>query len=551
MTALGGGLPLRGIRPDPAENLASLYRLTAADYSNGDYYHYTYDAVGDRLTQEKSILGLLTTDTYVPDDANRLNTVNGVTYTWDNNGNLLSDGIKTYTYDSANRLKAVSGQQLAISYGYNGLGDRLQEIVNGQTTTFMMDYNTGLTQVLNDGTNTYIYGNGRIAQVNTGTEYFLGDALGSVRQLTNSNGAVTYASAYDPYGVTAQTYGSSQTAYGYAGEYTSNNMVYLRSRYYSPGMGRFLTRDTWGGDTNSPMSFNRWIYVEGNPVNLTDPSGKFPEYCQAMSSRLLFEDCVRNAYGLSRPRLYTLLPYYQNKLTQNDRPGCYLVSPEAPIPYDAQGYLEGVTSNIVFNVTGTERVYDFSTMTGATFDVEGWVISDTILGMTFNTYFGTIGSLPGNGFSSQRTIEDYNGWSYFDSIGASIPTKWIIPTAGGYRSRFMSFALEPIMGVEYGIAVGVAKDIPILDIGIGATKATIRKESIRSYVYRNPVGAEFVDEGKLAHDIFVGNNSPWDKKSWFEAPLLLERFHAINMVYRWAKIYEDMHNGDYSWAGGE
>ena len=45
--------------------------------------------------------------------------------------------------------------------------------MNGSTTTFTMDLNTGLTHALSDGTNTYIYGNGRIAQVNGGTEYFL------------------------------------------------------------------------------------------------------------------------------------------------------------------------------------------------------------------------------------------------------------------------------------------------------------------------------------------------------------------------------------------
>ena len=91
------------------------------------------------------------------------------------------------------------------SYQYNGLNDRLQETVNGSTTTFTMDLNTGLTQALSDGTNTYIYGVGRIAQVNSITEYFLGDALGSVRQLTNASGAITYAKVYDPYGVVTST----------------------------------------------------------------------------------------------------------------------------------------------------------------------------------------------------------------------------------------------------------------------------------------------------------------------------------------------------------
>jgi YD repeat-containing protein len=84
-----------------------LYRLTAADYSSGAHYHYTYDAVGNRLSQETG-LGITN---YVYDDANRLSSVNGVSYTWDNNGNLLQDGVNAYTYDSANRLTALSNSQ--------------------------------------------------------------------------------------------------------------------------------------------------------------------------------------------------------------------------------------------------------------------------------------------------------------------------------------------------------------------------------------------------------------------------------------------------------
>ncbi|HLO29732.1 MAG TPA: hypothetical protein VK249_11385 [Anaerolineales bacterium] len=168
--------------------------------------------MGNRLTSSDP----LSATSYQYDTANRLTSVNGVTYEWDNNGNLRNDGVNTHQYDAANRLQTVtSGQSSVTGFGYNGLGDRLQETVNGNTTTFTMDYNTGLTQALSDGTNTYIYGLDRIAQINSGTEYFLGDALGSVRQLTNSNGAITYARAYDPYGVTTETYGASQSAYGY------------------------------------------------------------------------------------------------------------------------------------------------------------------------------------------------------------------------------------------------------------------------------------------------------------------------------------------------
>ncbi len=47
------------------------------------------------------------------------------------------------------------------------------------------------------------------------TDYFLGDALGSVRQLTDSNGNLTLSKAYDPYGTVAQTAGAGQSSYGY------------------------------------------------------------------------------------------------------------------------------------------------------------------------------------------------------------------------------------------------------------------------------------------------------------------------------------------------
>ncbi|MEW6085690.1 MAG: RHS repeat-associated core domain-containing protein [Chloroflexota bacterium] len=251
-----------------------LYRLTEANYSTGDYYHYTYDAVGNRLTQETLIGSVPLTTSYVYDAANRLTSVDSIAYTWDNNGNLLNDGVNTYTYDSANRLKTIVNQQSTIVNLYNGFGDRLQETVNGNTTTFTMDLNSGLTRALSDGTNTYHYGIGIISQTQGGvTDYFLDDALGSVRQLTDASGEITYATAYDPFGVVRQTVGNVSTAYGYTGEYTSNDLVYLRARHYAPTMGRFFTQDPFAGYADLPQSQNPYTYAINNPIRYTDPSG--------------------------------------------------------------------------------------------------------------------------------------------------------------------------------------------------------------------------------------------------------------------------------------
>lgn len=162
-----------------------LSRLTEADSSTGEYFWYTYDAVGNRMTQNTHE----DSNTYVYDDANKLIKVDGVTYSWDVNGNLLSDGVSTYSYNRANRLVSVVQGDDEYEYGYrcNGkstgnLGcdyDRVSQTVNGVTTNYVLDQVADLTQVLSDGTNTYLYGEGRIGEEQPGGwQYHTGDALG-------------------------------------------------------------------------------------------------------------------------------------------------------------------------------------------------------------------------------------------------------------------------------------------------------------------------------------------------------------------------------------
>ncbi len=67
---------------------------------------YIYDVVGNRTVQTQTITSTVVTN-YGYDIANRLTSVNGQTYTWDNNGNLLNDGTRGYTYDQANRVTQI------------------------------------------------------------------------------------------------------------------------------------------------------------------------------------------------------------------------------------------------------------------------------------------------------------------------------------------------------------------------------------------------------------------------------------------------------------
>ncbi len=95
------------------------------------------------------------------DNANRMTKAGGVTYTWDNNGNLLNDGGATYLYHHANRLISTTLGGVTTQFNYNGDSARLKQIVNGVVTSYTQDLAAPLPVVLQSQTGTattkYLY----------------------------------------------------------------------------------------------------------------------------------------------------------------------------------------------------------------------------------------------------------------------------------------------------------------------------------------------------------------------------------------------------------
>jgi len=210
----------------------------------------------------------------------------GVTYTWDDRGNLLSDSTFTYAYNAAGRMVACLGtNRLAESvtttlvYTYNAAGLRVAQSVDGDVTTFAWDTALPLAQAMatSDGA-IYLYGLDLIAQQQSNAwQYPLGDSLGSVRQWTDSGGAATYAAGYTPFGEKLWHAGNATSAWGYTGEWQDPNvgMVYLRARWYEPGLGRFTRKDPWRGNIRQPGTVNPYLYGLNNPLLCTDPTGNW------------------------------------------------------------------------------------------------------------------------------------------------------------------------------------------------------------------------------------------------------------------------------------
>ncbi|MGC2237821.1 MAG: PKD domain-containing protein [Pyrinomonadaceae bacterium] len=254
-----------------------LYRLTSetiANSANNGQINYQYDAVGNRLQRGSSVNQVANqTSTFDADD--RMNSD-----TYDANGNTKASNGKTYNYDFENKLISTSS---GITIVYDGDGNRVSKTINGVTTNYLVDTNnlTGYAQVVEEIQNsqvgkTYTYGLDLISQRQGATvNFYQYDGHGSVRNLTDNLGSVTDSYAYDAFGNLIERTGATDNNYLYAGEQFDADLgfYYNRARYLNVETGRFISQDSYEGNSSEPKSLHKYTYTSGNPVTNTDPSG--------------------------------------------------------------------------------------------------------------------------------------------------------------------------------------------------------------------------------------------------------------------------------------
>lgn len=290
-------------------------KTTLADDS---YWDYTYDDLGQvtsgrrytadgvQITSRQSVYDLdeignrVTSSTpgYVPytvNDDNQYTIMRDVSLTYDVAGNVNTYASWTYSWDNENRLIQVVSTSKLIQFTYDTQGRRIEKKVWNNTTgtgtpaTYLKYIYDGWNLIAelnaknsNAVVRTYSWepeaqgapGTLRMISDNNGVYFPAYDPNGNVMGLVKAtDGTVCAQYEYLPYGELAMATGTmaSSNPIRFSTKYRDNEtgLYYYGYRYYSPDMGRWLSRDP----IEEQGGLNLYGFVNNDPVNKWDRLG--------------------------------------------------------------------------------------------------------------------------------------------------------------------------------------------------------------------------------------------------------------------------------------
>ena len=254
------------------------YRLTNAQNAAMPNEAYTYDNLNNRKTS------LATGGEWTYDANNRLISVDGMTFDWDENGNMTrksANGVDLFFhYDEYDRLAQVDDGQSTVlaTYHYDPLGRRLWKDIAGIKTYYLYCNEGMVGEYSETGEELVSYGWAPEAQFCTdplwqkrdGAYYwYQNDNKGTPWKLVDNSGAVVWQAVYDSFGncdIQTSTVASNLRLPGQYFDFETG-LYYNLNRYYDPVIGRYLQEDPAGD------GLNPYTYAHGNPINSVDPFG--------------------------------------------------------------------------------------------------------------------------------------------------------------------------------------------------------------------------------------------------------------------------------------
>lgn len=250
---------------------------------------FSYDQYGNMLAKQG--LGGAPSASF---SYNQKNQIVGLTF--DNNGNLTSDGLIALNYDANNQVRATG----IYSYLYDSDGNRIIKEKNSnpvETSYYIYDLSgMPIAEYVKVGggpvcwKKDLVYLGTSLVQTAENpnpqsfslppldlVQYYHHDHLGNVRALTDYVGTLTETHDFYPFGEEIQGQPQSQDKYLFTGKQrdAESGLDYFGNRYYGSAIGRFLSPDPGKPDVKIPQSWNKYGYCLSNPEKYVDPAGKY------------------------------------------------------------------------------------------------------------------------------------------------------------------------------------------------------------------------------------------------------------------------------------
>ena len=358
-------------------------QLTDVIYPDGSEEHFTYDAVGNRVTSSRTGGSPVQEETYTANNLNQYTEIVNAqaarsTMEYDLDGNMTRKGDTHYYYDIQNRLVAVTNttKDIAWSCEYDVFGNRTKVVdhgmvketlfVQGSLASAVADYDASGSPT----TRHILLGSVRLADI-TGTtgvspvekRYYHSDGLASTRLLTDANGDTIGTASYRAFGEVCTTGGAQLAATALSAGWIgtlgverddATGLVFMRNRYYDVEQGRFVQKDPIGLLAND---VNMYRYCGNSPMDNSDtlglwcspPSNEIPDNSEAITKAV--KKVIYNLIQQTEfKKRYDALCFAVYALGNPDNP-CSLTVSYSPIPI-APSVTFGRTEDGYFAVKG-------------------------------------------------------------------------------------------------------------------------------------------------------------------------------------------------------
>lgn len=241
------------------------------------------------------------------------------TYSYNENGNLTGDGIRSIQYNAFNKPVSINVSSAKITpldnqltgsseanlfYGSDQLRYKQTKEINGAMSTHIYigklyeqvtkkDADDNLISIENksyvDDIAVLVENINSNNVKNYNVSYFHRDRLGSMIAETDELGSIRKGYSFDAFGRPRDIDLADKSPLTILAGYSTNRgftdhehldesqLIHMNGRVYDYNLGRFLSVDPFIQDPGNSQSMNPYTYIMNNPLAGTDPSGYFSE----------------------------------------------------------------------------------------------------------------------------------------------------------------------------------------------------------------------------------------------------------------------------------